>query len=234
MNAISFGSRQLRDFRRARRDGASVEEAATLSGLTIGEARLTAKEDDANPPPPEAFEPITQPVPALGTGQTQEPEMARTARAPKEDAAEVKVMDFDRAKTLYLKDIKPAKTQASSHGQAVAEAIKVIKKHCHIEPQGAKAAFKAFELEEAHREVHIRSFVGMLNALLGREVLTANFGDLVDQMESEDGYKRPPVSLVAVPPTSDGTEEDLADAGEFEEASEEELAQQEGRGASGD
>lgn len=157
--------------------------------------------------------------------------MARTARAPKEDVTEVKTMDFDRAKTLYLNDIKPAKTQASSHGQAVAEAIKVIKKHCHIEPQGAKAAFKAFELEDAHREVHVRSFVGMLNALLGREVLTANFGDLVDQMETEDGYKRPPVSLVSVPPSSDGTETDLADAGDdFTEASAEELAQQEGRG----
>lgn len=234
MNALSFGSAQLRAFRRARREGASVEEAATLSGLSIGEARLTAKEDDANPPPPEAYEPIPQPARPCA-GQPQEPAMARTARAPKEDAVqEVKPMDFDRAKTLYLNDIKPAKTQASSHGQAVAEAIKVIKKHCHIEPQGAKAAFKAFELEDAHREVHVRSFAGMLNALLGRDVLTVNFGDLVDQMETEDGYKRPPVSLVAVPPTSDGTEEDLADAGEFEEATDDELAQQEGRGASGD
>lgn len=143
----------------------------------------------------------------------------------------VKSMDFDHVKKLYFSDIKPGKSQSASHAQSVSEAMKVIKKTCHVEPQGARAAFKAFEMEDAMRETHIRSLVGTLNALLGTEVLKCNFGDMVDQMQAEDGYARPKPSLVAVPDPSDGTETDLADAAEFTEASEEELAQQEGRGA---
>lgn len=52
----SYGSRQLRLFRRARRDGASIEDAAEAAGISIGEARLHAKRDDENPPPEEAFQ----------------------------------------------------------------------------------------------------------------------------------------------------------------------------------
>lgn len=160
--------------------------------------------------------------------------MARTARKEPDDTGEIKPMDFEHAKKLYFSDIKPAKSEASSQGQTVAEAMKTIKKTCHVEPQGAKAAFKAFEMEDAHREVHLRSMVGMLNALLGYDALICNFGDLVDQAEGKDPpkdrYARP--KLVTVPPgsPSDGTETDLGDAGEFDEASDEELARQEGRG----
>lgn len=50
------GSQQLRQFRRAVRDGASIEDAAALVGMSIGEARLTAAEDVRNPPSPEAYE----------------------------------------------------------------------------------------------------------------------------------------------------------------------------------
>jgi uncharacterized protein (UPF0335 family) len=50
------GSLQLRQFRRAMRDGASVEDAAELAGMSIGEARLHAKDDAKNPPPAEAYE----------------------------------------------------------------------------------------------------------------------------------------------------------------------------------
>lgn len=140
--------------------------------------------------------------------------MARTARQPKDDdTGEIKQMDFDRAKSLYLNDIKPAKTQASSHGQTVAEAMKTIKKHCHIEPQGARKAFTAFEMEDAAREVHIRSFVGMFNALMGQTVLTCNFGDLVDQIQNDDGYARPKPQLGLVT-LHEGDDDDLADAAE--------------------
>lgn len=49
------GSQNLRRFRIARRDGASLEDAAEIAGMTIGEARIHAKRDDENPPPEEAF-----------------------------------------------------------------------------------------------------------------------------------------------------------------------------------
>jgi uncharacterized protein (UPF0335 family) len=47
------GSQQ---FRRAMRDGASVEDAAELAGMSIGEALLHAKDDAKSPPPAEAYE----------------------------------------------------------------------------------------------------------------------------------------------------------------------------------
>lgn len=51
----SHGSQQLRRFRIARRDGASIEDAAEIAGIGIAEARLTDREDEKNPPPEDAF-----------------------------------------------------------------------------------------------------------------------------------------------------------------------------------
>lgn len=49
------GSQQLRIFRIAIRDGATVEDAAERAGMSLGEARLHAADDAKNPPPPEAY-----------------------------------------------------------------------------------------------------------------------------------------------------------------------------------
>ena len=53
---MNGGSQNLRRFRIAMRDGASIEEAADIAGMTIGEARIHAKRDDENPPPEDAFQ----------------------------------------------------------------------------------------------------------------------------------------------------------------------------------
>ena len=236
---MSGGSQQLRTFRRARRDGSSIEVAAELAGIPIGEANLHAEADAIAPPPPECFEPISHP--RHRAAQQKEVPMARTARKPKDDdTGEVKKMDFERVKSIYLNDIAPAKSEASSKGQTVAEAMKIIKKQCHVEPQGAQKAFSAFRMEDAHREIHIRSMVGVFNALMGSEILTCNFGDLVDIAEGKVPAKpRPRPKLVTIPGHPDD-DSDLADAGggsdpkdgsdgdEFE-ATPEELAKQEGR-----
>ena len=52
---MSGGSQQLRIFRRAIRDGVSIEEAARLGDMTMTEAKLTIAEDAKYPPPPEAY-----------------------------------------------------------------------------------------------------------------------------------------------------------------------------------
>lgn len=52
---MTGGSQNLRRYRTARRDGETIERACELSGLTIGEARLTDADDAKFPPPPEAF-----------------------------------------------------------------------------------------------------------------------------------------------------------------------------------
>lgn len=53
--SVSHGSQQLRRFRIAIRDGATVDAAAELAGITITEARLHVAQDAKNPPPPEAY-----------------------------------------------------------------------------------------------------------------------------------------------------------------------------------
>lgn len=50
------GSRQLRNYRQARRNGHGTGIAAELAGISITEARLIDADDAKNPPPPEAFE----------------------------------------------------------------------------------------------------------------------------------------------------------------------------------
>lgn len=237
------GSQQLRIFRRAVRDGATLEEACAATGGIINpaEGRIYLDADAKNPPGPACYELIPTPAALPDAANLKEMEMAR-GKAATEKVEEVKTMDFEAAKKLYLQDIKPAKSEASSQGQTVATAMKAIKKQCHVEPQGARKAFSAFEMEDAHREIHVRSFVGMFNALMGEEVLTCNFGDMVDQMQ---GHTKPKVTLATIGgkppvPQSDGTETDLAGddaddegvggaADDFEEATDEELAKQAGR-----
>ena len=61
------GSQQLRIWRRARRDGATLMTACAQSGIPLAEARLWDAEDRANPPGPECFE-------LLGTAPAVEPD----------------------------------------------------------------------------------------------------------------------------------------------------------------
>ena len=53
---MTFGSQELRIFRCAIRDGASLEDACDQSGIGIAEGRMHVKDDEKNPPPPEAYE----------------------------------------------------------------------------------------------------------------------------------------------------------------------------------
>lgn len=55
---MTGGSQNLRIYRRARRDGETLERACELSGLSHAEAALWDRDDAENPPPPEAFEMI--------------------------------------------------------------------------------------------------------------------------------------------------------------------------------
>lgn len=229
------GSQQLRIFRRAIRDGATLEQACAATGGIINEAegKIYLAADAKNPPGPECFELITPPAALPGAANPKEADMARGKKA--EQVEEVKTMDFQQAVKLYRFDIKTANSEAAAQNQEASTAYKAIKKQCHIQPDAARKAFKLMDgTEEARRDDWFRGFVGLVNEMAGREMLTFNSDDLVDQMQ---GHNKP--RLVAVPAPSDGTETDLAgDAADgeknvaerldpgFDEASEEELAAQ--------
>lgn len=159
--------------------------------------------------------------------------MTRAARKPKDDdTGVIQRKDPELAKKLYFHDIKPARSKASEHMQEVSTAKKAVKKQAHFQGYSFDVATRLHELEDAKKEDAVRGIVLLLNELEGRTVLTCHFEDMVDMMQSEDGYARPKPHLGLVT-LSDGDETDLSDAAEDDfEASEAELAQQDGRGAS--
>lgn len=206
----SWGSQQWRLFRRARRDGATIEEAALIGGQSPEEARLLDEIDQRNSPlPMEAFDLLYDPAARAAAATEKEDHMAEE----EDQVEEVASMDVERFKRLYFGDIKPAKSEAASQNQTIGEAYKVIKKECKIRPDAAKMAIKVFEMEEVHGEDFFRSFVAATNELFNREVLTYHSFDLVDQAQSL-------ATLM--------DDEDMPDFSEveFEEADEDELATQ--------
>lgn len=211
---MSGGSQQLRIFRIAIRDGASLEDACTASGISPEEARLHLADDAKNPPPADAYE-------LIGHNSKKDNAMAKSD----DDVTEIKEMDFKQAVGIYRADIAPEKTEAASHMQSVGEAYKAIKKSCHIQPQSAKGAIKAFEMEDAHRDDYLRGFAGMLNELAGYTLLTFHGGDLVDIAEGKSD--RPNLRLATLEDHDDDADGEPVD--DFEEATEEELAAQKPR-----
>lgn len=136
----------------------------------------------------------------------------------KDEVQQLKPMDFAKAVSLYRNDIKPAVSQSATELKDAADGYKAIKKICYIQPQSAKAAFKAFEMEDAKRDDYLRGFVGVFNEMMGEEVLSLRSADMVDVAEGKADKAQPrgKPNLVAVKtapqPHSDGTETDLADA----------------------
>lgn len=121
--------------------------------------------------------------------------------------------DFDKAAKIIREDIKPARSSASEKMQEVSTAFKAIKKQCGLQPGAVKAAIKVAEMEDAKGEDWLRCFVGQVNKLIGRDVLTFHGGDLVDQAEgsADSKPKKPHLGLVTIP-DEDADDDDFARA----------------------
>jgi hypothetical protein len=132
--------------------------------------------------------------------------MARAKLKPGDTDGEIKQKDFAQAVLLYRGDIKKANTDAATSNGDASAAYKEIKKGCHIQPDAARKGFRLMDrVEDAKRDDWFRGFVGIVNEMAGRTVLTFHDTDMVDAME------RPKPQLVTVP-ISNGTERDLVDA----------------------
>ena len=104
---MTGGSQQLRIFRRAVRDGATVEDAAATAGMSIGEARLHAAEDEKNPPPAEAYELL---------GHNQGPKMTDNISAEQLRLLIERVERLEEEKKGLSDDIKDVYAEAKSTG----------------------------------------------------------------------------------------------------------------------
>lgn len=160
---MTGGSQQLRAFRQARRNGHGLSQAADIAGIALAEAELIDRDDKREPPPPEAFDPITAPVRFAGHEQG-EPAMARRKKAT-DQVEQIHEHDFDLAVKIYREDIKPAQSKVGEYAQEQSTAYKSIKRDAHIQPAAAKLAFKINEMEESKRDDFLRCLRGLLTKL---------------------------------------------------------------------
>lgn len=139
-----------------------------------------------------------------------------TAQEP--DVVEIGAMDFDLALKILREDILPANSVGAEKMQEASTGYKAIKKQCHIQPGSIKDAVKVWKKEEAKRDDYLRGFCEAVNRLCGQTLVQFVSNDLVDRA----------ISNVVPLGRVDGGLATLGGDEEFE-ATEEELAKQEGR-----
>lgn len=167
--------------------------------------------------------------------------MARMARQPKDDhesgegggiSGEYKRPDAKRALKIFNDEIAPKQAHMSTIKGDLSDPYKRIKDECHFPRKVLDFLMTLADMEEAKRD----HFLLAMN--LGLDELGLHLPrDLVTIAEGDDGgpvvpkVSRPRPQLVQ-PPAHPADDSDLlGGAGdEFTEASEKELAQQEGRG----
>lgn len=173
------------------------------------------------------------------------PRRAEMARAAKKDegegagiSGEYKRPDAAGALKIYRDEIAPKNAHMATIKGDLSDPYKRIKDTCHFPRKVLDFLMQLEDMEEAKRDHWLLAFYSGL-----KELDLHLPSDLVTMAEGKDGgsvipigeRKRPQLATLAGDPNlpmgvpSDGSEDDLARAGEddeFEEASEEELAAQ--------
>lgn len=237
MNAIipqSFGSQQLRLFRRAIRDAVPIEEAATLGDYSLATAKLIVADDLKNPPPPEAFELLYHPDAPADASSTKEASMAKD----EEGSGEYQRPDAKKAFEIYDNQIDPKLVKMNTLKGDLSQPYDDIKEHAHFPRQVLNFIIKLENLDDDAKRDHfllaLHEGLKHRELRLPRDLVTMANGqadnDIVGSEDREDGE-------LLVDADEDEADEDAgqlplaADAGAetFTEASEAELAKQEGR-----
>lgn len=229
----SLGSRQLRMFRRAYRDTGDLDLAAGQSGLSIGEARLTVAEDAKFPPPPEAFELLPFPDATAAASQPKENDMARgrKAREPEEDAdtefgegagidGEYKRPDAAKAFEIFDKQIAPKLSFIAEKKGDLSQPYQDIKDQANF-PRKVLDFIVKLEGEEDAKRDHL--LLALAEGLRHRKLFLPR--DLVTMAQGGAG-----ADVIPTGERESGGLATLGDDDDFDEADEEELAAQEGRG----
>lgn len=127
---MTGGSQQLRLFRRAIRDGATLEEACAATGdiISPAEGRIYLEADRKNPPGPECFELLYDPA------QPKEPDMPDTDDELENGDVngEYKAPDAKKAMEIYDEFIAPKLAAMATLRGDCAEPYQNIKKLAHF------------------------------------------------------------------------------------------------------
>lgn len=222
----SFGSQQMRLFRRAIRDGVSIEEAAAIGDYSLLTAKLIVADDVKNPPPPAAFELLYDPDALADASSTKEPVMAKD----EEGSSEYHRPDAVKAFDIYDKQIKPKEAHLATIKGDMSEPYQAIKDQAHF-PRKVLNFIVGLENEEDAKRDHL--LLALSEGLkhrklfLPRDLVTMASGeaeqDIVNTEERGDDE-------LLVDQDEDADELPLAaKADDFTEATEEEVEQQAGR-----
>lgn len=180
---MAGGSVQLRMFRIALRDGASLEAAAGLAGMSLGEAKLHFEADAADPPPPEAFSPIES---------MKGHDMARDKKAAdKPISGEIPTPDFDRAIRILKADLNPLTEKGAKIRGDQAASWKLIEKDCHCNKKAIKTVHQLMRMDPELRDDYLRSLWGGMQA--------AGIGISQDMVDKMEGASPPTMPVVEKP-----------------------------------
>jgi hypothetical protein len=236
MNATthqSFGSQSLRLFRRAIRDGATLEQAAALGDYSLATAKLIHADDLKTPPPPAAFELLYDPDAPADASSTKEPVMAKN----EDETGEYHRPNAELAFKIYDTTLKPKEAHLATIKGDMSEPYQQIKDQAHFprkvlnfiigleNEEDAKRDHMLLALSEGlkHRQLFLpRDLVTMASGDAGSDVIPTGDRDdddlLVDEGEDDDVDGPGELPLAAEGP-----------ADTFTEASDEELGRQAGR-----
>jgi hypothetical protein len=200
------GSVQLRIYRQSRRL-MSMTDAARVAGISVAEAQLHDEADAIDPPPPEAFEPISKvicppistpiaPLSGIDSTTTKEPDMAKPKKS--DASGDAKKPDFTRAIEVMRGDIAPAIEDGAKTRGDLSAAWKVIEKDCHCNKAAAKSVNAMLGMTTEKRDDYLRSLYGLM-----KEAGIGISPDMVDAMGDGEAPKMPvaekkPLSLHTV------------------------------------
>lgn len=213
---MTGGSQQLRLYRRARRDGLTRAEACALSGITETEAQIHDAADRHSPPPPEAFELLYDPEERnqTMTDETPDPEAGEGGGID----GEYKRPDAAAALKIFKNEIAPKMAHMATIKGDLSDPYKRIKDDCNFPRKVLDFAMQLDDMEEAKRDHWLLALSSILNELklfVPRDLVTMASGD-----DGADG----------IPTGEREADDDLATlSDDFDEASEDEVAQQKPR-----
>lgn len=201
--AHNGGSQQLRQFRRAIRDGQTLEQACAATGGVIGEAegRIYLAADAKAPPPPEAFELIAPPQrkdPTMGRPKKQDDDFDPPSGG--DVTGEYSRPDAAKAFEIYDEFIAPKKAAISTLTGDCSQPWQDIKKHAHF-PRSVMNFLLALEGidDDAKRDHHLLALSAGLahrGLFLPRDLVTIANGEDGDDVVPTGERKRPHLTAI--------------------------------------